>query len=84
MEDKELFQQLLGKHLKWIRMEQGFTQEEIAEKTDLSDKYVGRIEQGLQSPSFIIMVQFSEALNFRIDPLIASVKSEIKENNSHE
>ncbi|SEQ47227.1 Helix-turn-helix [Virgibacillus subterraneus] len=84
MEEKELFHQLLGKHLKWKRIEQGFTQEGIAEKTDLSDKYVGRIEQGLQSPSFVIMVKLSEALNFRIDPLIALIKLEMKEYKSHE
>ncbi len=53
-------------NLRRIRHEKNLTQEELAERTNLSMRYVGSIERGKVSASVTVLGQIAEALD--IDP----------------
>lgn len=55
----------IGKRLKRLRMEKGFTQKELASKVSggLDYTYIGKIERGEQLPSLKILAKISEALS---------------------
>ena len=41
----------IGSQLKALRVQKGLTQEELAERTDLSKGYISQLENDLSSPS---------------------------------
>ncbi|MBR3217762.1 MAG: helix-turn-helix transcriptional regulator, partial [Exiguobacterium sp.] len=41
----------VGQNIKRLRIKKGLTQEELAERTDLSKGYISQIERDLSSPS---------------------------------
>ncbi|MFI3300025.1 MAG: helix-turn-helix transcriptional regulator [Candidatus Gastranaerophilales bacterium] len=57
----------LGKNLKKIRLENGLTQEVLAEKVGVHPTYVGKIEIGKCNPSVKILFKFSRALNTNLN-----------------
>src|SRR6266567_7340946 len=58
----------IGKRLKRLRLEKGFTQKELAVrvKGGLDYTYIGKIERGEQLPSLKILIKISEALSVPI------------------
>ena len=42
---------LLGKNVKYYRFRTGLTQEQLAEKINVSANYIGRLERGQHNPS---------------------------------
>lgn len=55
----------IGKRLKKLRMEKGFTQKEFAARVrgGVDYTYIGKIERGEQLPSLKILIKISEALS---------------------
>jgi transcriptional regulator with XRE-family HTH domain len=55
----------IGKRLKRLRLEKGFTQKKLAARVSggLDYTYVGKIERGDQLPSLKILIKISEALS---------------------
>lgn len=55
----------IGKRLKILRKEQGFTQKDLAAKVSggLDYTYIGKIERGEQFPSLKILMKLSETLS---------------------
>lgn len=51
-----------GRKIQRMRQEQGITQEELADKVDLSRTHMGHIEQGRRSPSLEVLNRISKAL----------------------
>lgn len=47
----DIFLNALGKRLKAVRTERGYTQESLAYKADLSLSQIGRIERGTINPT---------------------------------
>jgi len=43
---KDLFVTILGKHIRRKRKEKNFTLEELAQKVNIDDKHLGRLERG--------------------------------------
>ena len=41
----------IGRKIKLLRIQKGLTQEELAERTDLSKGYISQLERDLSSPS---------------------------------
>ena len=62
MEAKKL-QALFGRRVRSARNLCDLTQEDLAEKTDLSPEYISLIERGLTSPSFETITRLCEALD---------------------
>lgn len=54
---------LLGRRIREIRTTKGLTQEKLGSKADVSYKFVGEIERGLQNPSFDTLEKIAGALD---------------------
>jgi transcriptional regulator with XRE-family HTH domain len=61
---------LLGHAIWKIRKKAGFTQEQLAEKADLSTVFISRIERGVESPSVDSLVKVAKALRVRVANLV--------------
>lgn len=59
----------LGKKLKRARRELGITQEELAERANLSRAYIGYIEQGKNLPALQTLEKIAKALKIRLSDL---------------
>lgn len=57
--------------LKECRIEAGLTQRELAEKVNLSENFLWKIEMGLRKPSLNTINKLVNALNTTVDKLIA-------------
>jgi transcriptional regulator with XRE-family HTH domain len=51
-----------GKHLRKLREEKGWTQEELADKAGMHFTYIGQIERGVRNPSLINLEKLAKAL----------------------
>lgn len=52
----------VGQNIKRLRVKKGLTQEELAERTDLSKGYISQIERDLSSPSLETLFDLLEVL----------------------
>lgn len=59
----------LGKKMQKLRKSLGFTQEELAEKLNISRTHMGHIEQGRKSPSLKLMEKIARALKVKLQDL---------------
>ncbi len=57
---------LFGKRMKELRKNLGLSQDELAEKVDISSKYLSRIEMGQHFPSIDTLVKLANALNVEL------------------
>lgn len=60
----------LGRRIQKQRKELGYTQEELAEKLNLSRTHMGHIEQGRKSPSLEVLERIAKNLRVRVRDLI--------------
>ena len=51
-----------GKHLRKLRDERGWTQEDLADKAGMHFTYIGQIERGLRNPSLVNLEKLAKAL----------------------
>lgn len=61
---------LIGKRIKEIREINNLTQEELAERADLSKVFIAYIETGKRKPSLETIVKISQALDTSIDNIL--------------
>ncbi|MBI5893984.1 MAG: helix-turn-helix domain-containing protein [Deltaproteobacteria bacterium] len=57
---------LFGMRMKELRKNQGLSQEQLAEKVDISSKYVSRVEMGYSFPSLDTLEKLASALNVEL------------------
>ena len=62
-----LDKELIGKKIRQIRKERGFSQEELSEKIDISPRHMCTIENGNSFPSIETFVKISEILDIDIN-----------------
>ena len=60
----------MGDRIKESRKNQGLTQEQLAEKIEVSLEYVSQIERGLKVPSMQVFIKLVEILDVSADYLI--------------
>lgn len=60
----------LGKKLRQIRQEKGYTQQTLAEKAGIGNVYLGEIERGLKMPSLNCFIRIIEALDVSADSVL--------------
>jgi len=63
---------LLGRNIAKARTKNGLTQEQLAEKTDVSTVFISQIETSVRKPSLETVYKISSALNTTIDTLIGN------------
>lgn len=61
-----------GTRVRQARHKAGLTQAALAEKLNLDETTISRIENGSQATSFATMLNFSEALDVKFDYLICA------------
>ena len=66
----------IGQKIKYFRKKRGMTQEELAEKVDLSEKHISKIETGIHQPSIIAFFKIVKVLNIGIEEFGLSLKTE--------
>ena len=60
----------IGERLKEIRKLRGFSQERLAEKVDISPRYLSRLEVGQKTPSIDTLARLAEALEVQVWELL--------------
>lgn len=59
-----------GGHIRKLRNERNWSQEQLAEKTDFHRTYIGMIERGERNPSLININVFAEAFGLSLSELL--------------
>lgn len=65
----------VGKLIAQIRKEKGLTQEELAEKFNISGKSVSKWERGINAPDISILESLSEELGITVNELLSGEKN---------
>lgn len=60
-----------GRSLKSAREAAGLTQREAAERIDIAEKYLSRIEVGRATPSLPVAIKLAKLVGFQLDSLTA-------------
>lgn len=60
----------IGDRIKEARKKQKLTQEQLAERLDISVEFIGQIERGLKLPSMQVFIKLIETLNVSADYLL--------------
>lgn len=63
----------LGINIKIERLKQGISQEELAEKCDISRNSISLIETGKINPTILKVIDIANVLNVDIDRLIKNI-----------
>ena len=60
----------MGDRIREARKKIGFTQDQLAERLDVSVEFVGQIERGLKLPGMQVFIKLIEVLNVSADYLL--------------
>ena len=63
--------------LKKARIEMKLTQEQLAEKADMSDRYLRSLESGRSNPSALLLYNISKALDKQMEEFISMEGEEL-------
>ncbi len=64
--EKKKFAKAIGDHLRAVREKDGISQENLSLKAGYYRTYVGKIEQGLYSPSLHTVWRLANALGYKL------------------
>ena len=64
----------MGKRIKEIRKQSNMTQAALAERTEMSDGYISRVERGVQKASLGSLIKISRVLDTSLDDLVFGYK----------
>ncbi len=62
---------LLGKRIRQLRKDRGWSQEALAEAADLHENYISRLETGEQEPGFFVILKLCRAFETTPGELLA-------------
>lgn len=68
---KKAFKMSVGKNVKRYREENGLNQTELAEKVNISQAMIARIENGTKLPSVAILKNIADVLHCSMDELVS-------------
>lgn len=66
---KQEFYELLGKNIKQRRQKLGLTQQQLADRLNMSLNFVGKIEVAFSKPSLDTLIEIAEALETTVSDL---------------
>lgn len=75
LKGEEAFRESFGKAVKAAREAAGLTQRGLAERADLADKYLSRVEVGAATPSVFVAAKLAAALGIPLDALTSAATS---------
>ena len=62
--------QAVGAHIRSLRIEKGFSQENLANEADIPLSQIGRIERGETNPTISTLFVISEALGVELKKIV--------------
>jgi len=65
----------LGERVKEIRLSQGKTQEDVAERAGLSYKFIGEVERGIANPSVDTLDRLAGALGVQLSDFFGTTRT---------
>lgn len=66
----------LGHAVRTLRLERGFSQEQLAELSGLSARYISDIERGMRNVGMVNVDRLARALSVDLPTLMAGVEAE--------
>jgi len=66
----KVIQGRLGRRVRALRMEQGWTQEELASRAKKHPTYIGGIERGERNPTLTVLADLARALGVSLAALM--------------
>lgn len=72
---EEEFREAFGKAVRAAREAAGLTQRQLAERADVADKYLSRVEVGAALPSVFVASKLARALGLPLDTLTDAAAS---------
>lgn len=69
MDYNEAVKKRTGKRIKQLIKAEGFTQEKLAEKVDISAKYLSRVEVGKENPTLELLIKLSLGLGVDVSDI---------------
>ena len=67
------FGYILGSNIRAERLRRHLTQEQLAEKLDMSINYVGKLERGVIIPSALVIFKLSKILRTEMNELFKEI-----------
>lgn len=61
----------VGQNIRNIRKQKGYSQEQLAEKSNICSKYISSIEQGARNPSLIVLCRIANALQKDVSEILS-------------
>ncbi|MBE6218076.1 MAG: helix-turn-helix transcriptional regulator [Bacteroidales bacterium] len=61
---------ILGQTIRSKRENRGFTQLEVAERSDMDRNYIGMLERGERNPSYLSLQKIAKGLDMTVSQLI--------------
>ena len=80
MSRQEAPRSALGDLVRWHRQRLGLTQEALAEKADISHRYLQSLEAGQKQPSINVVAQLRTALKCPWDELLKGMRGAARTN----
>jgi len=71
-----------GERIRQLRIQNGYIQEELAEKLNIGQGFLSRIESGRKGCSVDLLVQISECFQVSLDVLILGAEKESSESRT--
>lgn len=68
---RELMLEIFGRKIKYLRMDNNITQEQLAEMIGINHKYLGEIERGKKSATALIIYKISVVLKVPICKILS-------------
>jgi transcriptional regulator with XRE-family HTH domain len=62
-----------GRNVARLRDQKGFSQDKLAEKSDLDRTYLSGIERGVRNPGIKVVIRLARALGVSVDQLCKGV-----------
>ena len=62
-----------GKHLRALREERGWSQEEFADRAGLHRTYVSAVERGVRNPTLSVLERLAKALGVSMAELVQAI-----------
>ena len=72
----ETILQSIGANVRRLRLERGWTQTELAEASELKERWVQTLETGTANPTIKVLVAVADALGVETADLLAPAKPE--------
>ncbi len=79
MEKNQLLLDRFGDAVKTLREERGLTQEELADRSGMTEKHLGEIERGVSEPSITALANLAKGLQVGVGALLPDFDKTVTE-----